>query len=372
MRILFITSASHTPSQSDYNHFQRVDFLSRHADLTIWARRGADFSSSAKPGTPIAAAAFPGKLGLFLLVVTNALTGRARAFDIVLTEPSLLSLAGPVCKFFGAKKWVVDVWDVPARTGGQRGWLTRLWLALNRRLLKLAFRCADFFLLSIRPDFEFRYFAVPSERMLTMKNAIRVHEFQQAAPVAGTEKGFDILCTRSTYHSDMGLDTIASAFESLRNFDAGVSLTIVGQIPDDVRPQVAGLEHNPGVSFFEFLPKDRLKEQIASCGVCVVPFKDVPDLAQTYPIKVLEYMAIGKPVIVSRIGGMAELVDDGKTGLQFRAGDPADLAAKIRLIKQDTGLAARLGSNARQASQAFDYAVKGQRILEALRTLVAQ
>jgi 1,4-alpha-glucan branching enzyme len=264
------------------------------------------------------------------------------------------------------------VWDVPARAGGQRSGLARFWLAINRRLLKLAFRYADFFLLSIRPDYEFRYFAVPRDRVLAMKNAIRVHEFQQAAPVASAEKGFNILCTRSTYHSDMGLDTIASAFENLWNSNPGITLTVVGTIPEEVRPQVAALQRNPNVAFFDFLPKDQLKEQIARSGVCVVPFKDVPDLAQTYPIKVLEYMALGKPVIVSRIGGMAELVEDGKTGLHFRAGDPEDLAAKIMVVMREPRRATEIGANARQASLAFDYSVKGKLILDELKMLVAR
>ena len=371
MRILFITFASHTPSQSDYNHFQRVDFLSRHADLTLWARKGADFSASAKPGTPIARATLGGKLGLILQVLLYALIGRARRFDIVLTEPSLLSLTGLICKVFGARKWVVDVWDVPGRGGGQRGQLARAWLRLNRYILKRAFTFADFFLLSIRPDYEFRYFAIPPIRMLVMKNAIRVNEFQPSKAQPGPAEGFNILCTRSSYHSDMGLDTMALAFRRLRQAGQDVTLTIVGRIPQDVRPQVAVLEGDPKVTFLDFIVKDQLKERIARCDVCVVPFKDVPDLAQTYPIKVLEYMAVAKPVIVSKIGGMAELIDDGETGLYFRAGDPADLAAKILSIKSDPERAARLGANARRASLGFDYAVKGQRILDELAALVA-
>lgn len=371
MRILFITFASHTPSQSDYNHFQRVDFLSRHADLTLWGRKDADFSASAKPGTPIARAMLGGKLGLVLQVILYSLIGRARRFDVVLTEPSLLSLTGIVCKIFGARKWVVDVWDVPGRAGGQRGRLARAWLRANRYILKRAFTFADFFLLSIRPDYEFRYFGIPSDRMLVMKNAIRVNEFEPSPPSSDAADGFDILCTRSSYHSDMGLDTMASAFRQLRQDGRAVSLTLVGRIPDSVRPQVALLEGDPKVTFFDFIVKDKLKERIARSSVCVVPFQDVPDLAQTYPIKVLEYMAMAKPVIVSRIGGMAELVADGETGFHFRAGDPVDLAEKIRSIMDDPQLAARLGANARRESLGFDYAVKGQRILDALSALVA-
>ena len=170
----------------------------------------------------------------------------------------------------------------------------------------------------------------------------------------------------------MGLDTMAAAYARLRNAGHDVSLTIVGRIPKDLRDQVAVLEGDPNVAFFEFLEKERLFERIASSAVCVVPFKDVTDLAQTYPIKVLEYMALGKPVIVSNIGGMAELVEDGETGLHFRADDPADLAEKILLIKAEPKTAARLGENARRKSLAFDYAVKGQGIMDKLSALAAR
>jgi len=370
MRILFITSASHAPSQSGYNHFQRVEYLSRNADLTLWARKGAAFDVSAKAGTPISRAAIGGKLGLFLHVFGNALAGRARAFDIVLTEPSLLSLTGLVCKLFGARNWVVDVWDVPGRIGGARIWPVRQWLRLNRWILKQSFRYADFFLLSIRPDYEFAYFGVPRDRMLLMKNAIRVDEFPDCIAGAGEDETFNILCTRSTYHSDMGLDTMAAAYARLRRQGGGaLSLTIVGRIPEALRAQIACLDGDGTVEFCDFLEKEELKRRIARAGVCVIPFRDVPDLAQTFPIKVIEYMAVGKPVIASRIGGMSELIDDGETGLLFRAGDPVDLAAKIDTVRQDAALAARLGKAARQRSRDFDYAVKGRTILDALRAL---
>jgi len=371
MRILFITAASHTPSQSDYNHFQRVDYLSRNADFTLWAVKGADFSASAQPGTPIDRARLGGKFGLYLHVLGNALRGRARGFDIVLTEPSLLSLTGPVCKWFGARKWVVDVWDVPARAGGGRSAVARLWLSLNRWFLKQAFRSADFFLLSIRPDYEFRYFGIPQDRMMVMKNAIRVDQFHPSARPPTPAAGFNILCTRSTYHSDMGLDTMAAAYERLRKAGHAVTMTIVGGIPESVWPQIARLKDDPNVEFLEFLEKEVLKERIDRSGVCVVPFKDVPDLAQTYPIKVFEYMALAKPVIVSDIGGMSELVDDGDTGLLFHAGDPADLSEKIASVEADPAFAARLGAKAREASLACGYAVKGRSILDMLHRLAA-
>lgn len=371
LRILFITVASHTLNQSDYNHFQRVDYLSRHAQLTLWACKGADFSASAEPGTKISRALFGGKAGLYLHSIAQSLLGRSKHFDIVLTEPSLISMTGLIAKLTGGGKWVVDVWDVPGRMGGTRGFLVRNWLLLNRFLLKHAFRKADLFLMSIRPDYEFGYFDIPAARMVLMKNAIRTGQFDAGVETPGERTGFKILCTRSTYHSDMGLDTIAEAYRLLRESGVEASLTIVGRIAPDVLPQVASVEGDPNVTFHGFIEKSRLMALIRASSVCVVPFKDVPDLAQTYPIKVLEYMAMAKPVVVSKIGGMAELIEDGVTGLFFDAGDPEDLCRKLRKLAENRALAVDLARQARAASIEHDYEVKGRRIVSQLEKLLS-
>jgi glycosyltransferase involved in cell wall biosynthesis len=47
------------------------------------------------------------------------------------------------------------------------------------------------------------------------------------------------------------------------------------------------------------------------------------------PMTILEAFSCGLPVIASRVGALAELVDDGKTGLLVNPGDAADLAAKL-------------------------------------------
>ncbi|MDP6445916.1 MAG: glycosyltransferase family 4 protein [Pirellulaceae bacterium] len=50
------------------------------------------------------------------------------------------------------------------------------------------------------------------------------------------------------------------------------------------------------------------------------------------PLTIMEAMSHGVPVIASRIGGLGELVDDGRTGLLFEPGDAADLAKQVRRL----------------------------------------
>ncbi|MCC2668577.1 MAG: hypothetical protein K0Q72_1048 [Armatimonadetes bacterium] len=69
--------------------------------------------------------------------------------------------------------------------------------------------------------------------------------------------------------------------------------------------------------------------------------------ALTTPLKPLEAMAMGKPVIVSDVPAMHELVRPGETGLIFRAGDAADLAEKCLQILGEPAGCVQLGGRAR-------------------------
>jgi glycosyltransferase involved in cell wall biosynthesis len=59
----------------------------------------------------------------------------------------------------------------------------------------------------------------------------------------------------------------------------------------------------------------------------------------------IEGMLAGKPVIGARGGATAELIQDGVNGLLYDAGDPEDLAAKLRLLIENPGVARRLSLN---------------------------
>lgn len=63
---------------------------------------------------------------------------------------------------------------------------------------------------------------------------------------------------------------------------------------------------------------------------------------------VLESMALGKPIVVSRSGGLVEMIEDQKSGLHCEAGDPLSLANCLRLLMENPGLRLALGENARK------------------------
>lgn len=78
------------------------------------------------------------------------------------------------------------------------------------------------------------------------------------------------------------------------------------------------------ISFLGQLPPGETREQMRGAR-----FLFSPSICyENMPLTVIEAFACGVPVVCSRLGSLEEIVQDGRTGLHFHAGDPEDLAAK--------------------------------------------
>lgn len=101
------------------------------------------------------------------------------------------------------------------------------------------------------------------------------------------------------------------------------------------------------VAFLGALGRERLAAFYAGARFLVVPSV----CYEAFGLVAAEAMALGLPVIASRIGGLPEVVDHGVTGLLFEPGDAADLARQMRTLWDAPELAARLGHEGRRKAR---------------------
>ena len=88
------------------------------------------------------------------------------------------------------------------------------------------------------------------------------------------------------------------------------------RIPDDLRASI---------TILDAMPRPRLFERLANARLAVVPSR-----WENFPNACVEAMSTGLPVLASPYGGMAEMLEDGRTGWLARSAMPADLAEALR------------------------------------------
>jgi len=172
---------------------------------------------------------------------------------------------------------------------------------------------------------------LPPERMVVKPNFV---DFP--APEACTRDGFLFVGRLS---SEKGVDVLVQAFGML----AGASLRVAG-----TGPEANLLQGVAGLTALGALPGERVRQQMAGSLALVLP----SIWYENFPRTLVEAFGCGLPVIASRIGALAELVQDGVTGLLFEPGNAQDLTEKMHWAMQHPDEMAQMGRNARAKYEA--------------------
>lgn len=120
-------------------------------------------------------------------------------------------------------------------------------------------------------------------------------------------------------------------------------LVMAGDGP--LRAQVAQVLAEAGMSDLAYLPGERRDVAELMRGLDVFA---LPSLAEGVSNTILEAMACGLPVLATRVGGNAELVEEGRTGLLVPSADVPAMAAGLIRLAQDAALRADFGQAGRQ------------------------
>ena len=137
-----------------------------------------------------------------------------------------------------------------------------------------------------------------------------------------------------------GFETLIEAVGLLKRHGVPVRLRILGEGPE--RPRLESLVRELGIRDRVELPgyyqHQKLAEHLAEAALFVMPSRVTPEgLHDGMPTVVVEAWLAHTPVIASLVGGMAEVIIEGETGLVFRPGDVEGLAERIQgLLGSDT------------------------------------
>lgn len=148
-----------------------------------------------------------------------------------------------------------------------------------------------------------------------------------------------------------GLDVLLAAMRLLKGED--VFLTVAGEFWRGLDETRAAIESAGIGDMVELLPRYMTDEDAAEfysrADVAVLPYRSATGSA----VLTVAYR-YGRPVIVTRVGGLPDVVDDGSTGIIVPPEDPAALAAAIRAFLPDRGEGMRAAVEAKRATMTWE------------------
>ncbi|MGZ6272227.1 MAG: glycosyltransferase [Candidatus Limnocylindrales bacterium] len=117
----------------------------------------------------------------------------------------------------------------------------------------------------------------------------------------------------------------------------------------------------------EGVPYAELGDALGRATVLVVPHPANPYLDSAVPVKLLDSMAAGRPVVVTPRTETRRIVEAAQAGAVAAGDGPDDLAAAILPLLEDAALAKRLGANGRLAVERdYDWRIIGERVADAV------
>lgn len=200
---------------------------------------------------------------------------------------------------------------------------------------------------SVRTFLEQRV-GIDSRRLCVVPNGVDLSKFESAVNLQAARASLGI----PTNHSVIGIvarlaavknhEMLLRAFKLVKRDHPNVTLLIVGD--GALRDPLERLAQELEMDSIKFLGARRdIAELLGVLDIFVLCSYN-----EGHPITLLEAMAAGKAVVVTRVGGCAEVVKDGLNGLSVPSGDTTGLAEAISRLLSDPDLGKRFGGEAKK------------------------
>jgi PEP-CTERM/exosortase A-associated glycosyltransferase len=178
---------------------------------------------------------------------------------------------------------------------------------------------------------------IAADKVTVIPNAVDIDKFsvggQPDLPLKASLglDGMRLVGFIGSFYAYEGLDVLLRSVPAMVREVPDLRILLVGGGPQDkqLRALAKSLNIEDKVVFTGRVPHDKVQQYYDLLDVLVYPRLSMRLTDLVTPLKPLEAMAQGRVLAASDVGGHLELIEDGKTGVLFKAGDPASLAARV-------------------------------------------
>lgn len=212
-----------------------------------------------------------------------------------------------------------------------------------------------------------RRYGVPAEKIQVVPNGVDPAPFDPEARGAEQRRAWRaddhfVVLYAGALGPANALEVVLDAAAALRGTRALFVLVGDGKARGELERRAAALELD-NVLFVPAQPKERVPDLIAAADACVACLRDIPLFRTTYPNKVFDYMAGGRPVLLQIDGVIRDVVEEARAGVFVAPGDAGALAAAVRRMMERPEAAREMGLRGRAAvCERFDRRLQGRQI----------
>lgn len=214
---------------------------------------------------------------------------------------------------------------------------------------------------------------VAPERVRTVPNGYDERLFHRLPEARGHAEDTFTIAFAGSLKPWHGVDVLVEAFLRLHREEPTTRLLIVGDGPqaESLRARLEAEASPQAFHFTGAVPHEEVAGRLRGADVAVAPY---PALDHFYfsPLKVVEYAAMGFPIVASRIGQITEILEDGRSALLTRPGDAEDLARALRVLRNDEDLRRRIGEGAFRAARDRTWDRAAEQVVVGMRALVRE
>lgn len=213
-----------------------------------------------------------------------------------------------------------------------------------------------------RADAEYfsKLYSLPEKKFTVVPVGVdrAIYQPQEATKIPGREM---VILFYGTYLPLHGAEVIVGAAKMVM-MERGIRFVMIGDGPTramvEAQAKEAGLKN---ITFHNRLSQASLANEIAAADICLGgPFSDIPKAKRVITGKTFQFLAMGKPTIVSDTPGNREILTDGVDCLMVPPNNPPALAAAIVRLTKDAPWQARLQAASLQTSRRIDQVITSQ------------
>ena len=221
--------------------------------------------------------------------------------------------------------------------------------------------------------------SLPPTKVTVVSNTEDIGSFTSIpidADILRKYEGFKVISYIGNFGRHRGIDTAIKAMPLLKNSHPDLKLVIAGG-HDPCEPELhklaKDLNVNDRVEFCGWISRQAVPSYMKASKIGLIPHAMTEHTETTVPHKLFQYMTIGVPVAVSDCRPLARVVEDGRCGLVFKAGDEGSLAAGLDSVLADADSLKQWGDNATNiVHEKYNWEKDGQKLVDLYNELAGR